>query len=149
VPQKRSQKERESRKKGWSTARWGGGENTVESRLVKAKRREVRKVATIVKRLKKNMDEPTASFMNEPKGDSEDAEAASSAWSAQQQETIPAYARARGMEPRKVLQALVTSMEKSLRRGSGSSPSSKPPEAAKGQVRIATSQQGTRNNLKI
>ncbi len=40
-------------------------------------------------------------------------------WDAQQQATVAAYAQARGMQPREVLQALVNSMEKTLRKEKG------------------------------
>ncbi len=69
-----------SRKKGGPCQ--GRAEVKVESRLVQAKRREVRKVATTVKRLKKNVDEPAASFTNEPKEGAGGTEAAGNAWSA-------------------------------------------------------------------
>jgi hypothetical protein len=54
------------------------------------KRRQARKVATMVKWLKKNPEE--------------------SGWDAQQQATLAAYAQSRGMRPQEVLQALVNSM---------------------------------------
>ncbi len=67
----------------------------------------MRKVATMVKRLKKNP---------------EDAGLASEGgWDAQQQATVAAYAQSRGMQPREVLQALVNSMEKTLRKERGES----------------------------
>ncbi len=48
-------------------------------------------------------------------------------WNAQQQETVSDYARARGMELQEVLQALATSMEKSLHKESGLNPGGRPP----------------------
>jgi hypothetical protein len=40
-------------------------------------------------------------------------------WDAQQQATVAACAQSRGMQPREVLQALVNSMEKTLRKEKG------------------------------
>jgi len=69
------------------------------------KRRQVRKVATMVKRLKKSPEDgelqtPTEGEVVFPAGDG---------WDAQQQATVTAYAQSRGMQPREVLQALVNS----------------------------------------
>jgi hypothetical protein len=53
-------------------------------------------------------------------------------WDAQQQATVSAYAQSRGMQPREVLQALVNSMEKTLRKEKGGNPVSQvPPSSAK------------------
>ncbi len=53
-------------------------------------------------------------------------------WDAQQQATVTAYAQSRGMQPREVLQALVNSMEKTLRKEKGGNPASQvPPSSAK------------------
>jgi hypothetical protein len=89
----------------------GGREEAAASKEASlTKRRQVRKVATMVKRLKKSTED------SEPqhKAEAESGRAAEGGWDAQQQETVAAYARARGMEPREVLQALVNSMEKTL-----------------------------------
>ena len=82
------------------------------------KRRQVRKVATMVKRLKKSPEDgelqtPTEGEVVFPAGDG---------WDAQQQATVTAYAQSRGMQPREVLQALVNSMEKTLRKEKESNP---------------------------
>ncbi len=65
----------------------------------------------MVKRLKKNPEDveqrPLASL------------APGDGWDAQQQATVAAYAQSRGMQPREVLQALVNSMEKTLRKEKG------------------------------
>ncbi len=62
-------------------------------------------------------------------------------WDAQQQATVAAYAQSRGMQPREVLQALVSSMEKTLRKKKGenlasqtSSPGVKQREEAAGRT---------------
>jgi hypothetical protein len=53
-------------------------------------------------------------------------------WDAQQQATVTAYAQSRGMQSREVLQALVNSMEKTLRKEKGGNPASQvPPSSAK------------------
>jgi hypothetical protein len=79
------------------------------------KRRQVRKVATMVKRLKKNPED----LEQQPKAEAEDGLASEGGWDAQQQATVAAYAHSRGMQPREVLQALVNSMEKTLRKEKG------------------------------
>jgi hypothetical protein len=92
------------------------------------KRRQARKVATMVKRLKKNQEDgesqpPTEAGADLVSGDG---------WEAQQQATVTAYAQSRGMQPREVLQALVNSMEKTLRKEKGENPASQiPPPSAK------------------
>jgi hypothetical protein len=79
------------------------------------KRRQARKVATMVKRLKKNPEDVEQQSLAEagasltPEGGRD----------AQQQATVAAYAQSRGMQPREVLQALVNSMEKTLRKEKG------------------------------
>ena len=50
-------------------------------------------------------------------------------WDAQQQATGTAYAQSRGMQPREVLQALVNSMEKTLRKEKESNPASQTPHS--------------------
>ena len=76
------------------------------------KRRQARKVATMVKRLKKNPEDGES----QPPRDGEADLASGDGWDAQQQATVTAYAQSRGMQPREVLQALVNSMEKTLRK---------------------------------
>jgi hypothetical protein len=79
------------------------------------KRRQLRKVATMVKRLKKNPED----LEQQPMAEAEANLAAEGGWDAQQQATVVAYAHSRGMQPREVLQALVNSMEKTLRKEKG------------------------------
>jgi hypothetical protein len=79
------------------------------------KRRQVRKVATMVKRLKKNPED----LEQQPRAEAEAGLASEEGWDAQQQATVAAYAHSRGMQPREVLQALVNSMEKTLRKEKG------------------------------
>jgi len=87
------------------------------------KRRQARKVATMVKRLKKNPEEgePQPPIEGEAELTSRDG------WDAQQQATVTAYAQSRGMQPREVLQALVNSMEKTLRKEKGGNPTGQAP----------------------
>jgi hypothetical protein len=92
------------------------------------KRRQVRKVATLVKRLKKNPEEGEPQTPTE----GEVVVAAEDGWDAQQQATVTAYAQSRGMQPREVLQALVNSMEKTLRKEKEGNPASQiPPSGMK------------------
>jgi hypothetical protein len=79
------------------------------------KRRQVRKVATMVKRLKKNPED----LEQQPRTEAGVGPASEGGWDAQQQATVAAYAHSRGMQPREVLQALVNSMEKTLRKEKG------------------------------
>ncbi len=79
------------------------------------KRRQARKVATMVKRLKKNPEDVEQQSMAE----AGTGLAPGDGWDAQQQATVGAYAQSRGMRPREVLQALVNSMEKTLRKEKG------------------------------
>ncbi len=79
------------------------------------KRRQARKVATMVKRLKKNPEDVEQQSLAEA-GASLTPEGG---WDAQQQATVAAYAQSRGMQPPEVLQALVSSMEKTLRKEKG------------------------------
>jgi hypothetical protein len=72
------------------------------------KRRQVRKVATMVKRLKKNPEDGELQTPTE----GEVVSTAGDGWDAQQQATVTAYAQSRGMQPMEVLQALVNSMER-------------------------------------
>ncbi len=75
----------------------------------------MRKVATMVKRLKKNPKD----LEQQPMAEAEAGLASEGGWDAQQQATVAAYAHSRGMQPREVLQALVNSMEKTLRKEKG------------------------------
>ncbi len=84
------------------------------------KRRQVRKVATMVKRLKKNPEDGQP----QPPAEAGAGLASGDGWDAQQQATVAAYAQSRGMQPREVLQALVNSMEKTLRKEKGGNPAS-------------------------
>ncbi len=79
------------------------------------KRRQARKVATMVKRLKKNPED----VEQQPLAEAGAGLAPGDGWDAQQQATVAAYAQSRGMRPREVLQALVNSMEKTLRKEKG------------------------------
>ena len=65
------------------------------------KRRQARKVATMVKRLKKNPEDGES----QPPIEGEADLASGDGWDAQQQATVTAYAQSRGMQPREVLQA--------------------------------------------
>ncbi len=76
------------------------------------KRRQIRKVATTVKRLKRSTEDSE----QQHKAEAGPGHTAEEGWDARQGETIAAYARARGMEPQEVLQALVNSIEKTLRK---------------------------------
>ncbi len=92
------------------------------------KRRQARKVATMVKRLKKNPEDGEP----QPPIDGEADLASGDVWDAQQQATVTAYAQSRGMQPREVLHALVNSMEKTLRKEKGGNPASQvPPSSVK------------------
>jgi hypothetical protein len=92
------------------------------------KRRQARKVATMVKRLKKNPEDGES----QPPTEGEADLASGDGWDAQQQATVTAYAQSRGMQPREVLQALVNSMEKTLRKEKGGNPVSQiPPSSVK------------------
>ncbi len=92
------------------------------------KRRQARKVATMVKRLKKNPEDGES----QPPAEAGADLASGDGWDAQQQATVTAYAQSRGMQPREVLQALVNSMEKTLRKEKGGSPVSQiPPPSMK------------------
>ncbi len=75
----------------------------------------MRKVATMVKRLKKNPED----LEQQPMAEAEAGLVSEGEWDAQQQAIVAAYAHSRGMRPREVLQALVNSMEKTLRKEKG------------------------------
>jgi len=75
------------------------------------KRRQARRVATMVKRLRKNPEESE----QQPKAEAEAGQTSGGGWDAQQKATVAAYAHSRGMQPQ-VLQALVNSMENTLRK---------------------------------
>ncbi len=62
------------------------------------KRRQARKVATMVKRLKKNPEDGESQAPTER----EVVLVAGDGWDAQQQATVTAYAQSRGMQPREV-----------------------------------------------
>jgi hypothetical protein len=79
------------------------------------KRRQARKVATMVKRLKKNPED----VERQPLAEARAGLTPEGGWDAQQQATVAAYAQSRGMQPQEVLQALVNSMEKTLRKEKG------------------------------
>jgi hypothetical protein len=76
------------------------------------KRQQARRLATMVKRLRKNPEESE----QQPKAEAEAGQMSGRGWDAQQQATIAAYAHSRGMQPQEMLQALVNSMEKTLRK---------------------------------
>jgi hypothetical protein len=69
----------------------------------------------MVKRLKKNPEDGES----QPPTKGEADLASGNGWDVQQQATVTAYAQSRGMQPREVLQALVNSMEKTLRKEKG------------------------------
>jgi hypothetical protein len=69
----------------------------------------------MVKRLKKNPEDVEQQPLAEAGADP----ASVGGWDAQQQASVTAYAQSRGMQPREVLQALVNSMEKTLRKEKG------------------------------
>jgi hypothetical protein len=79
------------------------------------KRRQARKVATMVKQLNKNPED----VEQQPLAEAGTGLTPEGRWDAQQQATVAAYAQSRGMQPREVLQALVNSMEKTLRKEKG------------------------------
>jgi hypothetical protein len=79
------------------------------------KRRQAQKVATMVKRLKKNPED----VEQQPLAEAGAGLAPEGGWDAQQQATVAAYAQSRRMQPREVLPALVNSMEKTLRKEKG------------------------------
>jgi hypothetical protein len=85
-------------------------------------------VATMVKRLKKNPEDGES----QPPIEGEADLTSGDGWDAQQQATVTAYAQSRGMQPREVLQALVNSMEKTLRKEKEGNPAGQvPPSSAK------------------
>ncbi len=75
----------------------------------------MRKVATMVKLLKKNPEDAE----QQPMAEAGAGLVSEGGCDAQQQATVAAYAHSRGMQPREVLQALVNSMEKTLRKEKG------------------------------
>jgi hypothetical protein len=84
----------------------------------------------MVKRLRKNIEEPA----RECRAEAESSQDASEGWRVQQQETVAAYAPARGMEPKEVLQALVNSMEKTLRKERADNPAGQAPPPKNKQI---------------
>ncbi len=98
------------------------------------KRRQARKVATMVRRLKKNPEDGES----QPPIEAETDLVSGDGWNAQQQATVTAYAQSRRMQPREVLQALVNSMEKTLRKEKGGIPASQiPPSSVKQKGKAA------------
>ncbi len=77
----------------------------------------------MVKRLKKNPEDGEP----QPPGEAGADLASGDGWDAQQQATVTAYAQSRGKQPQEVLQALVNSMEKTLRKEKGGNPASQTP----------------------
>jgi capsule polysaccharide export protein KpsE/RkpR len=69
----------------------------------------------MVKRLKKNPKD----LEQQPMAEVEAGLVSEGEWDAQQQATVAAYAHSRGMRPQEVLQALINSMEKTLRKEKG------------------------------
>ncbi len=104
------------------------------------KRRQVRKVATMVKRLKKNPED----LEQQPKAEAEAGLVSDGGWDAQQQATVAAYAHSRGMQPREVLQALVNSMEKTLRKEKGENLAGQTPllKASRGSLKSSSALEG-------
>ncbi len=134
-PRGQTEKNREDAKSsaGTKNTSEGGGQRTAQSMQQKrelqrdpkdqgepkkpsmTKRRQVRKVATMVKRLKKNPEDSE----QQPKAEAEAGLVSEGGWDAQQLATVAAYAHSRGMQPREVQQTLVNSMEKTLRKEKG------------------------------
>ncbi len=106
------------------------------------KRRQVRKVATMVKRLKKNPED----VEQQPLAEAGASLASKGGWDAQQQATVAAYAQSRGMQPREVLQALVISMEKTLRKEKGENLASQTSSLGVNQREEAAGRPETRPN---
>jgi hypothetical protein len=131
--EQRRPKKREGPRQGKNEAGAEGGNGS-------ARRGEVRKVARMVKRLKKNIEEPA----RECRAEAESSQDASEGWKVQQQETVAAYAPASGMEPKEVLQALVNSMEKTLRKERADNPAGQalPPTRGKQRQHNRVSRQG-------
>jgi hypothetical protein len=73
----------------------GREEVEANGEVSQTKRRQVRKVATMVKRLKRSTEEP----MRQYKAEAEQGQAADGGWDARQQETIAAYAVHGGWNP--------------------------------------------------
>jgi hypothetical protein len=87
------------------------------------KRRQARKVATMVKRLKKNPEDGES----QPPIEGEADLASGDGWDAQQQATVTAYAQSRGMQPRATSGGAASPCqlnEKTLRKEKGGNPAS-------------------------
>jgi hypothetical protein len=106
------------------------------------KRRQVRKVATMVKRLKKNPED----VEQQPMAEAGTGLASEGGWDAQQQATVAAYAQSRGMQPREVLQALVNSMEKTLLKEKGDNLASQTSSLGVSQREEAAGKPETKSN---
>jgi hypothetical protein len=99
-------------------------------------------MATMVKRLKKNPEDAE----QQPTADAGAGLASEGGWDAQQQATVAAYAQSRGMQPREVLQALVNSMEKTLRKEKGENLASQTSSLSVNQQEEAEGKSETRPN---
>jgi hypothetical protein len=147
----KNREETESSKRTKNTSK-EGGQRTAQSKQRKeahkdlkgqgepkkpsmTKRRQARKVATMVKRLKKNPED----VEQRPLAEAGASLAPGDGWDAQQQATVAAYAQSRGMQPREVLQALVNSMEKTLRKEKGGNLASQTSSLSVKQQEEATS----------
>jgi hypothetical protein len=106
------------------------------------KRRQARKVATMVKRLKKNPED----VEQQPLAGAGAGLTPEGGWDVQQQATVAAYAQSRGMQPQEVLQALVNSMEKTLRKENGENLASQTPSLGVKQREEAASRAEARSN---
>jgi hypothetical protein len=105
----------------------------------------------MVKRLRKNPEESEQQHKAEAKA----GQTSGGGWDAQQQATVAAYAHSRGMQPQEVLQALVNSMEKTLRKEKSGSLAGQTPslnvsqrEEAGGKPEVKSSPGRGRKDLK-
>jgi hypothetical protein len=80
-------------------------------------------------RLKRNIEDPE----QQHKAEAEVGQISGGGWDAQQQATVAAYARTRGMKPQEMLQPLVSSMEKTLRKERGESLTGQTPSPKESQ----------------
>ena len=96
----------------------------------------------MVKRLKKNPEDVEQQSLAEA-GASLTPEGG---WDAQQQAKVAAYTQSRGMQPQEVLQALVNSMEKTLRKENGENLASQTPSLGVKQREEAASRAEARSN---
>ncbi len=81
---------------------WDSEEQGEPRKTSLTKRRQARRVAMMVKRLRKNPEESEQQHKAEAKA----GQTSGGGWDAQQQATVAAYAHSRGMQPQEVLQAL-------------------------------------------